>query len=246
MFPAGVDRCRAVVAPDRPTAYVFRFKAVEEVGALSGDAVIGAFGVEHVTRITGLSLRQLGHWDRIGFFRPSLVTTMTGKRPMRVYSFRDVVGLRVIAVLKNEHGVSTQQLRKAAAELTAYADMPWTTLRITVCKGEVGFIDPATGRGQGAFSGQYVMVPVIDQDWHVRRALDDLSRRDAAQIGAFERHRNVAHNARVFAGTRVPVRAVKRFLEAGYSTPEILREYPSLRAEEVESIASESSRQAAA
>jgi uncharacterized protein (DUF433 family) len=38
----------------------------------------------------------------------------------------------------------------------------------------------------------------------------------------------------VFAGTRIPVATVQRYLEAGYDTAAILREYPSLTSADVE------------
>jgi uncharacterized protein (DUF433 family) len=167
-------------------------------------------------------------------------------KPLRVYSFKDVVGLRVIAVLMKEHKISVQHLRKIAQNLLNYTETPWSSLKLMVCKGEVSFIDPASGRAQGVLSGQYVLVPIIDQIQHVQRATADLSRRRADQIGAMENHRNVVHNARVFAGTRIPVRAVARFLDAGYSVEAIIDEYPSLTSADIEAVKREKSEQFAA
>ena len=213
---------------------------------MSVDAVISAFSAEHVARITGLTPRQITYWDGTGFFKPSLAQTGGDTKPIRVYSFQDVVGLRVISVLLRQHKISIQRLRKVAEQLSAYTKTPWSSLKLMVCKGEVSFVDPATGDGRGVFSGQYVLVPIIDQIQHVRRVAADLSRRRDDQIGSVERHRNVVHNAHVFAGTRVPVRAVERFLSAGYSSSEILKEYPSLRREDIETVQQDKTKQAAA
>jgi DNA-binding transcriptional MerR regulator len=213
---------------------------------MAAETVVSAFGAEHVARITGLTPHQLTYWDRIGFFQPSLARSHGGERPMRVYSFKDVVGLRVISVLLKEHGISLRHLKQVARKLLSYSDTPWSSLKLMVCKGEASFIEPATGQGLGVLSGQYVLVPVVDQIEHVRQAAADLSRRSDAQIGLVERHRNVAHNARVFAGTRVPVRAVERFLAAGYSPQEILAEYPSLHIADIEAIQREMGQQEAA
>jgi uncharacterized protein (DUF433 family) len=106
-----------------------------------------------------------------------------------------------------------------------------------VCKGEVSFIDPNSGNARGALSGQGVLVPIIDQIDHVKREAINLSHRRPDQIGKIERHRNIAHNAMVFSGTRIPVRAVERFLAAGYGISDILREYPSLQTDDVEVVA---------
>ena len=45
--------------------------------------------------------------------------------------------------------------------------------------------------------------------------------------------RNVNHNVPVLAGTRIPVRAIQRFAEDGYTVEQILVEYPSLTAKDV-------------
>jgi uncharacterized protein (DUF433 family) len=38
----------------------------------------------------------------------------------------------------------------------------------------------------------------------------------------------------VFAGTRIPVATVKRYLDAGYDAEAIFREYPSLTSADIE------------
>jgi len=56
-------------------------------------ALILAFSADDVCRVTGLSQRQLAYWDKTGFFAPEFASPK--ERPFaRVYSFRDVVGLR--------------------------------------------------------------------------------------------------------------------------------------------------------
>ena len=42
------------------------------------------------------------------------------------------------------------------------------------------------------------------------------------------------HNAPVIGGTRIPVAAVRSFHEAGYTTEQIIAEYPSLTPTDVE------------
>ena len=67
----------------------------------------------------------------------------------------------------------------------------------------------------------------------VRTRSEKLKERQSDQIGKVERHRYVAHNAWVLAGTRIPINAVRRFSEAGYSPSEIVREYPMLTEDDV-------------
>ena len=65
---------------------------------------------------------------------------------------------------------------------------------------------------------------VTDTEKDVKR----LQIRDEDKIGKIERARNVNHNAVVIAGTRIPVKTIKRFAEDGYSVEQIIKEYPTL------------------
>nr|WP_255630876.1 DUF433 domain-containing protein [Novosphingobium sp. FKTRR1] len=56
----------------------------------------------------------------------------------------------------------------------------------------------------------------------------------AEKAGRFERHRFVAQNERVFAGTRIPVTTVIEFLAAGFDHKKILAEFPTLVASDIE------------
>ena len=57
--------------------------------------------------------------------------------------------------------------------------------------------------------------------------------RKRAFIGKTERHRNIARNQTVIAGTRIPVRSIKAFADAGYSVDAIRKEYPTLTEEDI-------------
>lgn len=70
------------------------------------------FTSHHASRFTGCTPRQLRYWDQIGLVRPSL--QQTGGRPgvPRMYSFRDLVALRVVKSLLDA-GISLQRVRRA-------------------------------------------------------------------------------------------------------------------------------------
>jgi len=83
-----------------------------------------SFSTAEVARLTGLSARQLDHWDRNGFLRPSLEKA-SGYGSTRRYSFADVVRLRVAARLRAE-GVGLARIRRCAealARLDPQADL---------------------------------------------------------------------------------------------------------------------------
>ena len=209
------------------------------------EQVISVFGVDDVTKITGLSERQLAYWDRTGFFKPQYASVGAGKSPVRIYFFRDLVSLRTLRVLKEEHRVSLQHLRTVLKDLSAYSDAPFAELKLKVYNREVHVTEPGTDRTRGVVSGQYVLLPLINVIQDVRRAAANLGVRSAEDYGKTEQRRNVSHNARVIAGTRIPVRAIRRFIAAGYSAKQIMFEYPSLTAEDIEAVAAENVAQVA-
>ncbi len=70
------------------------------------------FTADQASRLTGCTAHQLRYWDRVNLVKPSVQST--GGRPgvRRLYSFRDLVALRVIKSLL-EGGMSLQRVRRA-------------------------------------------------------------------------------------------------------------------------------------
>lgn len=64
-----------------------------------------------VSKITGLSVRQIDYWDRTHFIKPS-VSEASGYGSVRLYSFNDLVQLKVAKTLMDK-GVNLQKIRKA-------------------------------------------------------------------------------------------------------------------------------------
>jgi uncharacterized protein (DUF433 family) len=186
-----------------------------------------------VIRLTGLSLGQLRSWDRRGFFKPDLAYEGRHQPYSRIYSFKDVVGLRTIAVLRKTYHVSLQQLRNVAGELTKRGFGQWAEIRLYVVKRQVHFRPPGTQDVQGVWDGQLAMVPVVDVINDVEDRVKELRTRAKEQQGKIEQHRYVARNAPVISGTRIPTAAIRRFHDAGHSVAEIIRQYPSLTPEDV-------------
>lgn len=70
------------------------------------------FTALQASRFTGCTGNQLRYWDKIAIVKPSVQTT--GGRPgvRRMYSFRDLVSLKVVKSLLDE-GLSLQKVRRA-------------------------------------------------------------------------------------------------------------------------------------
>lgn len=194
-----------------------------------------AFSSEHVSRLTSLSLRQLGYWDRTGFFSPQYADENRRRPFSRIYSFRDVVGLRTIALLRNTHKVPLQELRKLGAWLKEHHTTPWASLTFYVSSRRVYFDDPRTGTRMGARPlGQPILPFAMEKIAHeMDIAAKRLRKRAREDVGKVTRHRYVVHNAPVLAGTRIPTSAVSNLHEAGYSARAIIKEYPRLKAGDV-------------
>ena len=197
------------------------------------DNVIRAFSADHVVRLTGLTKRQLRYWDQTSFFSPRYAYENRRSPYSRVYSFRDVVGLRTLSTLRNQYEISLQHLRKVAEELSQYKDTPWSDITLYVWGGEVNFREPETGQMRGILSRQYVNIPLQSIIDDVTAESNKLRDRTEEQFGRVERHRYVVHNAWVIAGTRIPTKAIWRYSVAGHSTENIIREYPALTEKDV-------------
>lgn len=64
-----------------------------------------------VSRVLGISLRQLQYWDEKGIVKPSL-RRASGKGTVRLYSFEDLVQLKVVKRLR-ENNISLIKIKKS-------------------------------------------------------------------------------------------------------------------------------------
>jgi DNA-binding transcriptional MerR regulator len=196
--------------------------------------IISAFSADQVVKLTGLTIRQLAYWDDLGFFQPQYASEDRRSPYSRIYSFKDVVGLRTLSVLKKKYKCSLPHLREVAAELASYTKTPWADLTLYVLKRKVYFTEPETGLRRSVVDGQYALLPISSVMEDVRADAERLRQRAPEQIGKLETRKYVSHKAEVIAGTRIKVATIRHFLEAGYSAADIIKEYPSLTEADVE------------
>jgi DNA-binding transcriptional MerR regulator len=139
-----------------------------EAGQLAldvGDAAVreGYRGTA-VVKIVGITYRQLDYWARTGLVEPS-VRKATGSGTQRLYSFDDVVRLRVVKRLLDT-GVSLQKVRLAVDELRARGrSLADATLvshgeSVYLLEDDASLVD-LLRRGQGVFA--IALGPVIDE-----------------------------------------------------------------------------------
>ena len=199
------------------------------VTVINEDNIIAAFSEEQVERLTGASQAKLRYWDRTGFYRPAYAENNRRLPYSRIYSFKDIVALRIINVLQNQYSVSLQHLRQVSEKLSHLVESRWTGTRLWVLNRRVIWQEPGTDLPQEVLSQQYVMemaLEVVISD--TKRDIARMNDRNPDEIGHIDRLRFVSHNAPIIAGTRISVQAIKRFFEAGYSVAQIINEYPDL------------------
>lgn len=201
---------------------------------MNAQNVVKAFSEEEVERLTGVTKRQLRYWDRDGFFVPSLAYEDRHRPFSRLYSFRDVVSLRVLHTIRNEARVPLTHLREVKDKLRHLGDDMWHNTTLYLLNKRVVFVNPETASMEEVVSGQGVLqIPLQIVTGDMKKRVEVLRQRDPASIGKVDRKRGLAHNQVVIAGTRIPVRSVKAFAEAGRSIEEIKKEYPTLTEEDI-------------
>jgi DNA-binding transcriptional MerR regulator len=187
--------------------------------ATTADSTVWAFTPEQVGALTKLTPRQLRHWAKTGFYRPSY------GEGSYFYSFRDVVALRTIAGLRAT--VSLQELRKVGRWLEEFSTTPWASLALYVGGTKVYLKDPKTGVFLTRVPKDQTVLPLaleaIALEAHTEAAR--MRKRRAEDIG----HIHVSkRNAAVVAGTRVRTASVWSLHKSGATIDRIAGEYPSL------------------
>lgn len=145
-------------------------------------------------KVTGITYRQLDYWARTELVEPT-VRTAKGSGSQRLYSFRDIVVLKIVKRLLDT-GVSLQQIRSAvvALRVRGIEDLAQLTLMsdgasVYECTSQQEVIDLVQG-GQGVFGiavgrvwreveGSLASLPEANADAESEFPGDELSARRA-------------------------------------------------------------------
>jgi uncharacterized protein (DUF433 family) len=154
----------------------------------------------------------------------------------RLYSFRDVVGLTTIGLLRSKYHVAPAGLRCISEELRNISDADWSDINFYISgDGHVYFTQPGEGSIEATHpAGERPLFKMRDVIRNVEKKLAEMNRRKPAQFGKIDQNRHVAGNATVVAGTRIPTAAIFQLHQAGYSIKQIIREFPRLTPADVE------------
>lgn len=196
-----------------------------------------AMPAAEAARFAGVSQRQLRYWDSTDLLSPGIRRQLSPRNTVRLYTFPELVELRVIATLQGM-GMSLRRIRKVVQFLRREGHKaPLRELQFSVTGDQLFFQRP-----DGTWAGDRqpdqividatISLPLDQYRARIRQAAQ--GKRSRADAGRIERHRKVLGYKPVFAGTRVPVAAVKPYLERGLPVREILEAFPQLTRADIE------------
>jgi DNA-binding transcriptional MerR regulator len=120
------------------------------------------YRVPDVVKIVGITYRQLDYWARTGLVIPS-IQDARGSGTQRLYSFQDLVALRVIKGLLDT-GVSLQRVRKAVEHVRSL-DRPLSGLTLMSDGRGVYEVDSPEAVIDLLRTGQGVFAIAVDRVW---------------------------------------------------------------------------------
>jgi len=203
--------------------------ASREEGMLDVTSIVAAFTEDQAEKLTKLSKHRLRYWDSTGFFKPSYVERGKHLPFGRFYSFKDIVALRTLEMLRVQNGVPLQHLRKVAEKLSDLKPNYWAATTLYAINRRVVFEDPISGKPQEVLSGQYLIgIPLERVIRDTSEEASQMRKRSPDEIGRVTKVQGIQRQSWVLAGTRIPVSSVQRLWEDGFSAKQILEEYPDL------------------
>lgn len=185
--------------------------------------------------LSGASVRQLAYWRRVGP-NGALFTPEHGSRPRVLYSYRDLVALRMFVRLRGD--LSLQRVRRAVAWLeTHHPDTHLSAHTIRAVPGEQtavwiapdgSYIDVVEHPGQG---GLKIVMDDIFDSFKTRSGRRVPALAEPAAGVTVDPH--VRSGYPVIEGTRIPYNVVASLHADGLTAGEIARLYPSITEREV-------------
>ncbi|WP_422773920.1 DUF433 domain-containing protein [Plantactinospora sp. WMMC1484] len=191
-----------------------------------------AFPEKRAAEVAGVTVRKLRYWDLKHIVRPSIHRRLGIRTKVRLYGFDDAVALLVVAELRSR-GLSLHSVRKVVLHLRSRGyERPLNELRFATLGREIYFQHPDGSWEGGARPDQLVLHQILNLEL-IRDRVRAGAGRPASSYGKVERRPKTMGNKPVFAGTRVPVETVGRWLEHGRTQEQILDAFPDLVPEDI-------------
>jgi len=187
---------------------------------------------DQAARIAGIRPARVNYWVRTQIVRPSFDVSGAGRRRVQLFTFQELMSL-MVAVQLRDRGISLQHVRAVVRRLeTRGYDLPLAQLVFATEGKRIYFQDEHGEWESGQHPGHAVISEMIDLGRLQSVVSKGVSRSEEAR-GVIERRRGTMGAKPVFAGTRVPVATVRRYLEAGKTERDVLEAFPTLTPEDV-------------
>jgi uncharacterized protein (DUF433 family) len=186
-------------------------------------------------RLAGVSLRRLRYWEAKGVLEPSTVRPISQRKTVRLYDQPTLLELLVVAEMRRTH--SLQQIRAVVGHLRERG-YRIREIRFATAGGPAGpvhFQMPDGSWEHKSHPGQIVLWEVLDLR-PLRARVQGAFTRSTTDQGKVVRRRGRLGSKPVLAGTRVPVAAVRAYLDRGATTREILAAYPDLTEADIDAV----------
>ena len=144
------------------------------------------FNSKQSCEITGITSRQLIHWDEKGLVKPS-VRSASGKGSQRLYSYTDLLALKVVKAMRDQD-ISLQKIRKCVRYLRRH--LPDVSHPLTHCilvtinqniyllKDARTLVDTIKNPGQMAFT--QLSIEALDRE--LRRKVLELKNKRVQEV----------------------------------------------------------------
>ncbi|UNX55151.1 DUF433 domain-containing protein [Georgenia sp. TF02-10] len=191
---------------------------------------------EKAAALAGISQRRLRYWHRKGLVAPTIESHRTS-RPVYLYAYQDLLAVLVLVELK-ARGVRLQHVRRVVPYVRALGySQPLTEVCYAIHGGEIHLQHPDGGWEGDRRPGQGVLPEVLELE-PLRARIQRAVIRPEQQHGSTERRSGTLGGKEVFAGTRVPVSTVQRYLDMGASVEQVLTSFPALDRADVDEVIS--------
>ena len=192
------------------------------------------FTKKQASKLTGLSFYKLKAWWKKGVYEPT-VCFDDQLANTTYYSFKDIVGLKVLRKLRETEGVSLVELRKSFEGFREVEEEGWSSSRIYVANGQVHIDRGIAGKVETPKDGQSAPIELAKIITSIREDVErNETGRNPEQFGKIIQSRSIMRNRPVFKGTRITVSTIMDYLDEDYSTGAILEIFPVLNKADIE------------
>ncbi len=190
---------------------------------------------EQTASIAGVRAARIDYWVDTGLIQTTADRHLTPHRRVMLFSFQGLLSILVAAQLR-ERGISLQHMRVVVNRLRELGyELPLVELRFATEGSEVYFMDEH-GQWEAGRRPAHALIDHRIDIGELRARVRRSVGRAADSYGRIESRRGALGSKPLIAGTRVPVRTVQSYLDAGKRAEEIIEAFPSLTQDDVTAV----------